>query len=186
MTLRARARYRVIQLGQRSFCVSRHNCQRDGDAIEAVITKTLESAPKNATHWSTRSMAAEVGLTQTAVSRIWRAFGLQPHRQQTWKLSKDPLFIDKVRDVVGLYLNPPEKAVVFCIDEKSGIQALDRTRPDPADASGDPRARDPRLQTARHIEPLCRVGHHDGQGHRPDALTPSRDRVQEVPADPGP
>jgi transposase len=97
--------------------------------VEEVITKTLESAPKNATHWSTRSMAAEVGLTQTAVSRIWRAFGLQPHRTETWKLSKDPLFVDKVRDVVGLYLNPPERAVVLCVDEKSQIQALDRTAP---------------------------------------------------------
>jgi transposase len=97
--------------------------------VEEVITKTLESAPKNATHWSTRSMAAEVGLSQTAVSRIWRAFGLQPHRQETWKLSKDPLFVAKVRDVVGLYLNPPERAVVLCVDEKSQIQALDRTAP---------------------------------------------------------
>jgi transposase len=97
--------------------------------VEAVIVKTLEATPKDATHWSTRSMAREVGLTQTAVSRIWRAFGLQPHRQQTWKLSKDPLFIDKVRDVVGLYLAPPERAVVLCVDEKSQIQALDRTAP---------------------------------------------------------
>jgi transposase len=77
--------------------------------VEEVITKTLESVPKDATHWSTRSMAAEVGLNQTAVSRIWRAFGLAPHRQESWKLSKDPLFVDKVRDVVGLYLNPPER-----------------------------------------------------------------------------
>ena len=94
-----------------------------------MIVRTLESTPKNATHWSTRSMAAEVGLSQTAVSRIWRAFGLQPHRQETWKLSKDPQFIDKVRDVVGLYLDPPERAVVLCVDEKSQIQALDRTAP---------------------------------------------------------
>jgi transposase len=97
--------------------------------VEVVIVKTLESAPKDATHWSTRSMAREVGLTQSAVSRIWRAFGLAPHRQDAWKLSKDPLFIDKVRDVVGLYLNPPERAVVLCVDEKSQIQALDRTAP---------------------------------------------------------
>jgi transposase len=97
--------------------------------VEEVIAKTLESAPRNATHWSTRSMAAEVGLTQTAVSRIWRAFGLQPHRQEGWKLSKDPLFVEKVRDVVGLYLSPPERAVVLCVDEKSQIQALDRTAP---------------------------------------------------------
>ncbi|GAA3339928.1 IS630-like element ISMsm2 family transposase [Amorphoplanes nipponensis] len=97
--------------------------------VEQVITRTLETAPKDATHWSTRGMATEVGLSQSAVSRIWRAFGLQPHRQDAWKLSKDPLFIDKVRDVVGLYLDPPERAVVLCVDEKSQIQALDRTAP---------------------------------------------------------
>ena len=99
------------------------------EMVEEVVVKTLESTPRDATHWSTRSMAREVGLTQSAVQRIWKAFGLQPHRQDTWKLSKDPLFIAKVRDVVGLYLNPPERAVVFCVDEKSQIQALDRTAP---------------------------------------------------------
>jgi transposase len=98
-------------------------------AVEQVIVRTLETKPKHATHWSTRSMAAQVGLSQTAVSRIWRAFGLQPHRVETWKLSKDPFFIDKVRDVVGLYLAPPERAVVLCVDEKSQIQALNRTAP---------------------------------------------------------
>ena len=97
--------------------------------VEEVIARTLESAPKDATHWSTRSLAKEVGLNQTAVARIWRAFGLQPHRQESWKLSKDPLFVEKVRDVVGLYLAPPERAVVLCVDEKSQIQALDRTAP---------------------------------------------------------
>jgi transposase len=97
--------------------------------VEEVIVKTLETTPKDATHWSTRSMAGEVGLNQTAVHRIWKAFGLQPHRQDAWKLSKDPQFIEKVRDVVGLYLNPPERAVVLCVDEKSQIQALDRTAP---------------------------------------------------------
>jgi transposase len=97
--------------------------------VEEVVVKTLETTPKDATHWSTRSMAREVGLTQSAVQRIWKAFGLQPHRRETWKLSKDPLFIEKVRDVVGLYLNPPERAVVLCVDEKSQIQALDRTAP---------------------------------------------------------
>jgi transposase len=99
------------------------------EQVEEVIVKTLESTPNDATHWSTRSMAAEVGLSQSAVHRIWKAFGLQPHRQDTWKLSKDPQFIAKVRDVVGLYLNPPERAVVLCVDEKSQIQALDRTAP---------------------------------------------------------
>jgi transposase len=99
------------------------------EQVEEVIVRTLETTPKDATHWSTRSMAREVGLTQSAVLRIWRAFGLQPHRQQTWKLSKDPQFVAKVRDVVGLYLDPPERAVVLCVDEKSQIQALDRSAP---------------------------------------------------------
>jgi transposase len=99
------------------------------EQVEEVVIKTLESTPTDATHWSTRSMAREVGLTQSAVLRIWKAFGLQPHRQDTWKLSKDPQFIDKVRDIVGLYLNPPERAVVLCVDEKSQIQALDRSAP---------------------------------------------------------
>jgi transposase len=92
------------------------------EQVEEVIVKTLESTPKDATHWSTRSMAREVGLMQSAVLRIWRAFGLQPHRQETWKLSKDPQFIEKVRDVVGLYLNPPERAVVLCVDETAPTQ----------------------------------------------------------------
>jgi transposase len=99
------------------------------EQVEEVIIKTLETTPKDATHWSTRAMAKEVGLNATAVHRIWKAFGLQPHRQETWKLSRDPQFVQKVRDVVGLYLNPPERAVVLCVDEKSQIQALDRTAP---------------------------------------------------------
>jgi transposase len=98
--------------------------------VEQVITKTLEEPPpRQDTHWSTRSMARQVGLSQTAISRIWRAFGLKPHLMETWKLSTDPQFIDKVRDVVGLYLDPPEAALVLCVDEKSQIQALDRTAP---------------------------------------------------------
>lgn len=97
--------------------------------VERVIVRTLETKPRDATHWSTRSMAAEVGMTQSAVSRIWRAFALQPHRTTTFKLSKDPLFIEKVRDIVGLYLSPPDRALVLCVDEKSQIQALDRTQP---------------------------------------------------------
>src|SRR2546422_2561867 len=98
-------------------------------AVERVLTWTLETRPRDATHWSTRSMARRCGLSQSAVSRIWRAFALQPHRAETFKLSKDPLFIDKVRDIVGLYLAPPDKALVLCVDEKSQIQALDRTQP---------------------------------------------------------
>jgi transposase len=99
------------------------------DMVEAVIVKTLEEKPKDATHWSTRSMARAVGMSQTSISLIWRAFGLQPHRAETFKLSTDPLFIEKVRDVVGLYLDPPERAVVLCVDEKSQIQALARFQP---------------------------------------------------------
>jgi transposase len=97
--------------------------------IEEVIVRTLESKPPAATHWSTRTMAEATGINQTAISRIWRAFSLAPHRAETFKLSKDPLFIDKVRDIVGLYMNPPERALVLCVDEKSQIQALDRTAP---------------------------------------------------------
>ncbi len=97
--------------------------------VEAVISRTLESKPTDATHWSTRSMAQASGLNQTAISRIWRAFALQPHRTDSFKLSRDPLFIDKVRDIVGLYMNPPERALVLCVDEKSQIQALERTAP---------------------------------------------------------
>ena len=101
-----------------------------GDSeVERLIAMTLESTPKGATHWTTRTMAKATGLSQSAVSRIWRAFSLQPHRQETFKLSKDPLFVEKVRDIVGLYMSPPTKAVVLCVDEKSQIQALDRTQP---------------------------------------------------------
>jgi transposase len=99
------------------------------EQVEAVITRTLEGPPKDATHWSTRSMAREAGVSQNAVLRIWHAFGLQPHRQERFKLSKDPQFIEKVHDICGLYLNPPERAVVLAVDEKSQIQALDRTAP---------------------------------------------------------
>lgn len=98
-------------------------------AVEQVLRLTLESKPKEATHWSSRMMAKRSGLSQSAVSRIWRAFALQPHRVETFKLSKDPLFIEKVRDIVGLYLSPPDKALVLCVDEKTQIQALDRTQP---------------------------------------------------------
>jgi transposase len=104
--------------------------RRVSDAdVEKLIIKTLETTPRNATHWSTRKMAEATGISQSTVSRIWRAFGLQPHRVETFKLSNDPLFVEKVRDIVGLYLDPPDKALVLCVDEKSQIQALDRTQP---------------------------------------------------------
>jgi transposase len=99
------------------------------DKVEAVIVKTLEETPRDATHWSTRSMAQKAGVSPSSVGRIWRAFGLQPHRYENFKLSTDPQFIEKLRDVVGLYLDPPERAMVFCVDEKSQIQALNRSQP---------------------------------------------------------
>jgi len=99
------------------------------DEVAAVICRTLEETPPDATHWSLRSMAAAVGHAPSTIHRIWRAFGLQPHRSETFKLSKDPLFVDKVRDIVGLYLAPPDRALVLCVDEKSQVQALDRTQP---------------------------------------------------------
>ncbi len=97
--------------------------------IEAVIVTTLESLPEDATHWSSRGMARACGLSTSTVQRIWRAFGLQPHRLETFKLSTDPDFVAKVRDVVGLYMSPPDRAIVLCVDEKSQIQALDRSQP---------------------------------------------------------
>jgi transposase len=99
------------------------------EMVERVVVKTLEETPRDATHWSTRSMAKATGMSRETVGRIWRAFGLKPHLCETFKLSTDPFFVDKVRDVVGLYLNPPERAVVLCVDEKSQIQALNRTQP---------------------------------------------------------
>ncbi len=96
------------------------------EVVERIITKTLEEKPKAATHWSTRGMAEAVGLSQTAISRVWRAFGLKLHLSETFKLSTDPFFVEKVRDVVGLYMSPPENAIVLSVDEKSQMQALDR------------------------------------------------------------
>ncbi len=128
--------------------------------------RTLETVPPDGgTHWSTRQMAASVGLSQSTVSRVWRAFGLQPHRLKHWKLSKDPLFVEKVRDIVGLYLDPPERAIVLCVDEKSQIQALDRSAPIlpvlpgcPARATHD-YTRHRRAQPARGPRRRLRQGH---------------------------
>lgn len=97
--------------------------------VERVLTTTLETTPENATHWSTRSLAAHLGMSQSAISRIWRAFALQPHRSEAFKLSRDPFFIEKVRDIVGLYLDPPDRALVLCVDEKPQIQATEGTAP---------------------------------------------------------
>ncbi len=99
------------------------------EQVEQIIIQTLETTPRGQTHWSTRGLAKQTGLSRMTINPIWRAFGLQPHRSGTFKLSPDPLLIDKVRDIVGLYMNPPDHALVFCVDEKSQIQALDRTQP---------------------------------------------------------
>ena len=99
------------------------------ETVERIVTMTLESTPSDATHWSTRDLAKRIGVSQSTVSRVWRAFNLQPHRVETFRLSNDPLFVEKVRDIVGLYMNPPDHAVVLCVDEKSQIQALERTQP---------------------------------------------------------
>ena len=153
--------------------------------VEEVIVRTLETVPADATHWSTRSMAREVGLSQTAVSRIWRAFGLQPHRTETWKLSRDPLFIDKVKDIVGLYLAPPERAVVLCVDEKSQIQALDRTAPILPLLPGVPERATHDYAALGHLQPLRGARPQLRPGHRRPARPPPGHRVQALPADPG-
>src|ERR671929_902359 len=99
------------------------------EQVERAVTATLEATPADATHWSTRGLARATGLSQTAVVRIWRAFALKPHRTETFKLSTDPLFVEKVRDIVGLYLNPPDRALVLCVDEKPSIPAREPTAP---------------------------------------------------------
>ena len=145
--------------------------------VEKVIAATLEQEPPNGdTHWSTRSMARSAGLNQTAVSRIWRAFGLKPHAVQTWKLSTDPQFIDKVRDVVGLYMSPPENALVLCVDEKSQIQALDRTAPCLPMLPTTPGADDARLRPQRHDQLVRRIRPGQRLGHRPALPTAPRTR----------
>lgn len=121
------ARYRLDGLSDEPRCGAPRKI--GDDRIEDIVTKTLETKPNNATHWSTRGMARASGVSTSSVHRIWRAFSLQPHRTETFKLSTDPQFVEKVRDIVGLYLDPPEKALVICVDEKSQIQALDRTQP---------------------------------------------------------
>ena len=136
----------------------------DDADVERVIALTLEATPKDATHWSTRSMARRSGLSHNTVSRIWCAFALQPHRTETFKLSADPLFIEKVRDIVGLYLNPPDRALVLCVDEKSQIQALDRTRPLLPLRPGQAERRT--HDYVRHV-PLRRFGRQDRSGDWP-------------------
>ena len=153
-----------------------HRCR-----VERVVTTTLESTPRDATHWSTRTLAEQVGLSQTTVSRIWRAFGLQPHRTETFKLSTDPLFVEKVRDVVGLYLHPPDRAIVLCVDEKSQIQALDRTQPLLPMRPGPARTAHARLRPARDHVAVRRAGRGDGTRDRRVPSAASASGVPQVP-----
>ncbi len=153
----------------------------DDEDVERVIVKTLEEQPLNATHWSTRSMAEATGLNQTAISRIWRAFGLKPHRSEHFKLSPDPQFVEKVRDIVGLYLNPPEAAVVLCVDEKSQIQALERSAPILPLMPGVPEPPDPRLRAQRDHQPLRRPGPRLRESDLRDDTSPPGRGVPQVP-----
>jgi transposase len=149
--------------------------------VEAVVRDTLEATPRDATHWSTCAMAARSGLSQTTIRRIWHAFALQPHRSETFKLSQDPLFIDKVRDIVGLYLAPPDKALVLCVDEKAQIQALDRSQPLLPLRPGAGGAANARLPPPRDHVALRRPRGEERQG--PGRVPPaaSQHRVPEVP-----
>ena len=145
--------------------------------VERVLTTTLESTPRDATQWSTRSLAKQCGMSQTAVARIWKAFALQPHRSETFKLSKDPLFIEKVRDIVGLYLNPPDRALVLCVDEKSQIQALDRTAPLLPMRPGQVERRNALLRSLWHNVAVRRARCQDGRRRRPVFSSASQPRV---------
>ena len=150
------------------------------EQVERVITMTLEQTPTDATHWSTREMARATGMSQTAIVRIWKAFGLKPHLDEAWKLSTDPQFIDKVRDICGLYLNPPEAAVVLCVDEKSSIQALDRTAPVLPLLPGTPARRS--HDYTRHGTTNLYAALEMASGKVISQMTPRhRDRVQAVP-----
>ena len=142
------------------------------DTVEAVIVRTLETTPDGATHWSTRTLAKATGLSHGTIARIWRAFGLQPHRTKTFTLSPDPLLVEKVRDVVGLYLHPPDHALVLCVDEKSQIQALDRTQP-LLPMHGPNRAPHAYLSPPRDDLAVCGARRAEWAGHRTHLPPPS-------------
>jgi transposase len=149
--------------------------------IEAVISRTLESQPKGATHWSSRGMARQTGLSVSTVQRIWRAFGLKPHRQETFKLSTDPDFVAKVRDVVGLYLSPPEHALVLSVDEKSQIQALDRSQAVFPMRPGQAQRRSHDYVRHGTTSLFAALDRRHRGGHRQMLSTPSRHGVPSVP-----
>ena len=151
------------------------------DQVEDVVVATLESTPANATHWSRAKMAERTGLSRSTVGRIWNAFDLKPHRADGFKLSNDPLFVEKVYDIVGLYLEPPEAEVVLSVDEKSQVQALARSQAAfPADA-GHAGEADPRLRPPRHHQPVRGLQHRGRHGDLGAAPPPPSHRVKEVP-----
>ena len=150
------------------------------EQVEDVVVATLESAPANATHWSRISMAERCGLSKSTIGRIWKAFELQPHRSEDFKLSNDPLFAEKVYDIVGLYLDPPEAAVVLCVDEKSQIQALARSQP-AFPMTRHARETPPRLRALGHHQPVRRLRHQRRHRHHRPAPAPPRHRVPQVP-----
>ena len=135
----------------------------DDEKVAEVVRLTLETRPKGATHWSTRELAKKTGLSQSTVSRIWRAFRLKPHRQDTFELSNDPHFVEKVHDVLGLYLNPPDNAVVFCVDEKTQIQALERTQTVIPMTPGHPRAISPKYRRHGTIDLFAALNYATGE-----------------------
>ena len=165
----------------RSARVGAANRRSRSPKIDEIVHLTQNSTPKGETHWSCRTMAATAGVSTSTVQRVWHARGLKPHLVETFKLSNDPRFEEKLIDVVGLYMNPPEKAIVLCMDEKSSVQALDRTQPSLPMVKGRARDDDPRLQAQRHHHVVRGTGRADRHSDRamPAAAPPSG--VSEVP-----
>src|SRR5579863_6956320 len=152
------------------------------ERVARLIRKTLETKPQNGTHWSIRQIARQTRLSKSTVHRIWQAFGLQPHRQRHFKLSNDPFFVEKVRDIVGLYLHPPENAVVLCVDEKKPDPSPGTYAADAADGARLRRGRDPRLPAPRDHHAVCGFGHNQGHGDQPMPTAPPAPRVFRFPA----
>src|SRR5437879_6268592 len=152
------------------------------DKIQAIVNATLQTKPKGMTQWSCRSMAQNQKVSKSTISNIWRSHNLKPHRVKSFKLSRDARFLEKLTDVVGLYLNPPQQALVLCVDEKSQIQALDRTQPGLPAKERSLRHHDSRLQTQRHDHALCGVGGSPGQGRRPMLQTTPASGILKVSA----
>jgi len=157
----------------------------DTDKIAAIVDATLQTKPEGMTHWSCRTMAKSQGVSKSTINNIWQAHQLKPHRVKTFKLSRDPKFLEKMTDVIGLYLNPPEQAMVLCVDEKSQIQALDRTQPGLADQEGPLWDHDPRLQAQRHHDVIRRPGSPTREGDRAMPSAPSPSGVSQVPTHSG-